>query len=176
MTPRSATELEELRETLVAYLDRELDTESRRRVEEQLSADEQMRDELQRLQRVSDALDALPRASVDDSFTRTTIEMVALAAEEDLLSQTRELPRRRRRQWLWGAVGLLAACLLGFVGSLFLAPDPNRALARDLEVIENVDLYTEVGDLEYLRALEQSGLFDESTEENEAARPARSSA
>lgn len=176
MTPRSATELEELRETLVAYLDRELDTESRRRVEEQLAADEQMRDELQRLQRVSDALDALPRAAVDDRFTQTTIEMVALAAEADLLSQTHELPRRRRRQWLWGAAGLLAASLLGFMGSLFLAPDPNRTLARDLDVIENVDLYTEVGDLDYLRTLEQSGLFDETTEPNEPVRPGRSSA
>jgi anti-sigma factor RsiW len=168
MSLRSPAELEELRETLVAYLDRELDTEARRRIEEQLAADEQMRDELQRLQRVSDALEALPRSNVDDSFTRTTIEMVAVAAEEDLLTETRALPVRRRRRWLWGAGGLLAAGLLGFLGALWLAPDPNAPLLRNLELIENMDLYTEIGDLDYLRGLEKSGLFDEPTEPDQA--------
>lgn len=157
-------ELQEIRETLVAYLDRELDADARLAVEERLAVDERMRDELQRLQRVSDALDALPRATVDDTFTRTTLEMVAVAAEEDVLAETRELPRRRRRQWLVGFGGLLAACLLAFLASLWLVPDPNQPLLRDLDVIQNVDAYHEVGDLEYLRELAKSGLFDEAPE------------
>lgn len=159
MNEPSASELDELRETLGAYLDRELTTEERRSVEERLARDERAREELQRLQRVNDALDALPRATPDETFTRSTLEMVAVAVESDLASES-DVASPSRRTWLLGLAGVAAAAVAAFGLSLALAPDPNGPLLRDLEVIENFDAYEAVGDLDYLRELDQTGLFE----------------
>lgn len=154
--------LNELHETLLAYLDRELDPAEQRSVEERLASEPAVRDELHRLERAWDALDALPRATVDETFTRSTMEMVTLAAAAEVEAESVELPRRMRRQWLASFSGLLAASLLGFIATAWILPDRNESLLRDLTVIENVDVYTQVGDLEFLRELQKSQLFDES--------------
>lgn len=149
-------------EELSAYLDGELDTENVRRVEDRLARDVDYRSELQRMERAWGLLDRLPRATVDEAFTKTTIEMVALAASEDAQAVLAEQPRRRRRRRLLGVVGMLAAGLIGFVIGTQVWTDPNEQLLRDLRVLQNFERYYQAGEIEFLRMLEKEGLFEES--------------
>lgn len=154
---------ETILEELTAYLDGELDSEHRRRVEERLARDPEYRGELQRLQRAWDLLEKLPRSTVDDSFTRTTIEMVAVAAADEARTQALERPRRRRRQALWGGLGIACAACFGFVIGSRAWPNTNQQLLEDLPVIQNFDLYRQADSMEFLRKLAASKLFDEET-------------
>jgi anti-sigma factor RsiW len=152
---------ESLQEELTAYLDGELDGEHRRRVEDRLAREPEYRTELQRMQRAWDMLEELPRATVDDSFARTTIEMVAIAAADEARTQALAVPRRRRLSALLGTLGIVAATLLGFLLGVKIWPNKNRELLQDLPVIENFERYRHVESIEFLRMLDESKLFDE---------------
>ncbi len=152
---------EPITEELSAYLDGELDADARRRVEERLARDPLYHRELQRLERAWGLLDRLDHAAVSESFTKTTIEMVAVAAAADLEEEQKILPRRRRRQWaVFGGV-TLAASLAGFALGKAVWPNPNDPLLQDLPVIENVDLYRQADSIEFLRLLDTEGIFAE---------------
>ena len=154
----------ELQEELTAYLDGELDPPQRRQVEERISSDARYRTELARLERAWDLLDRLPTAEVDAAFTRTTLEMVAVAAENDLVDERAGAPRRRRNRMAVILCSLAAASLAGVVAGRTLWPDPNLPLLRDLPVIENFELYHQADDVEFLRQLDRAGLFAEEGE------------
>lgn len=157
---------QELHDELTAYLDGELDADGARRVEERLARDAAYRGELHKLERTWSLLDRLPRASVDEKFSKSTIEMVAVSASQEAEAIARELPRRRRRQRIVGAVSMAAALVVGFVIGIQLWPDPNEQLLEDFPVLENLDLYYQVDDVEFLRSLDAKGLFDEGDADN----------
>jgi anti-sigma factor RsiW len=161
MAEQHPTEAEQLQEELTAYLDGELDANEVRRVEERLARDAVYRAELQRLERTWNLLDRLPRATVDEDFTKSTIEMVAVAASQEALAVQSSLPQRQQRRRLIGLAGLAAAALVGFVAGHLIWPSPNQALLRDLPVLENLDRYYQADNLEFLQALEHEGLFVE---------------
>lgn len=148
-----------LDEELVAYLDHELDEEASRRIEQLLAVDPQVRDKLHQLERAWDALNELHRAEVDEQFTQSTLEMVAVAASGELEAVRHQTVRRRIRHWLGGTAGLLAAGAAGFLAAVWLWPDPNEQLLRDLPVIEHLDQYRQIDDIEFLRLLHEEGLF-----------------
>lgn len=156
-------------EDLVAYLDGELDDPSSRRIEQLLATDPKVRGDLQRLERTWHLLDQLDRVTPDEEFTRTTLEMVAVAAEEDLQEQQVQVPRRRRRRWLIGGVALLAAAAAGFLTVTLARPSPNQRLLEDLPVLENLDPYRQVDSLEFLRLLDREGLFSKEAESEKRA-------
>lgn len=150
-----------LDEELIAYLDGELTPEAERRIEELLSADTGVRKRLQALERTWNLLDDLDSVPVGGQFTQTTLEMVAVAAGRDLERETADAPRRLRRNGLMILVGALLAALLGFGSVWLLRPDPDRQLLQDLTVLENLDEYDQVDNVEFLRMLRKAGLFDE---------------
>lgn len=156
-----------IEEQLVAYLDGELDDDSARQIEERLTSDSTLRDQLSRLERTWDALDELEQAEVDEEFTKTTIEMVAVAAEEEREEEVRQQPIQRRRRWLIGSAGLLAACLAGFALVWAFSPDPNQPLIEDLPVIQRLDEYQQINDIEFLKLLHKRGLFSAEEEEKD---------
>jgi hypothetical protein len=141
------------RELLVAYLDGELSPEDSAVVESRLASEARLRHELQELQQAWDALSELPRPIVAEDFTRTTLEMVAVAAQEDVESATIAMPVRRKRYAL--RIGLLAiAALLG--GVLFaraMWPDRNKEIVANLPIIENIEAYRHIGNIDFLRQL-----------------------
>ena len=104
-------------------------------------------------------MDELDAAPVGEPFTQTTLEMVAVAAHEDVERDRAEAPRRRRRRLLTVGGGLLAAAAAGFLAVVCSAPDPNRQLLEDLPVLENFDEYRQVESIEFLRELRDKGLF-----------------
>jgi anti-sigma factor RsiW len=149
-----------LEEQLVAYLDGELDAEASRRVEELLAADPKVRQALQGLDRTWELLGELEAPQVAERFAQSTLEMVAVAAAEDTERSRTEASRRRRWRWVILSGSLLAAGAAGFLG-ISLRPDPNRQLIDDLPVLENLDEYRQVDDIEFLRSLHKQGLFAE---------------
>ncbi len=153
-------------ERLVAYLDGELDSQQTVDVERRLADDPTLRRHLHELQKTWDVLDCLPQTNTADAFTKSTIELVTREA-------TREIRRtRRHRRTTWIRLGMFG--LLGLVGILsgFQAirayqTAPTRQLARDLRVIENMELYRSIDSLEFLKQLEQAGLFVSEEPEHE---------
>jgi len=166
MSEHETSQTDLLHEELSAYLDGELDPETVRRVEERLARDTAYQAELQRLERAWGMLDRLPRATVDEAFTKSTIEMVAVAAAEDAQNVLAEQPRRRRRQQFWGAATLLLSMAVGFVIGTRIWTDPNEPLLHDLKVVENLELYYQADDIEFLKLLEDEGLFVEGDQDN----------
>lgn len=160
--PNSSTDRNDallFEEQLVAYLDGELDQQAAREIEARLATDPDAQQTLRRLERTWEMLDTLGRAETGDAFTRSTMEAVAVAAEQEVQQQREELPLKQRRQWLLGVCAMLGAAMLGYLATALLWPNPNSALLRDLPVLERVDQYQEVGPFQFLDSLYQEGLF-----------------
>ncbi|MHB8898638.1 MAG: anti-sigma factor family protein [Thermoguttaceae bacterium] len=157
-----------LDEELVAYLDGELDDQASRRVEELLTSDSSLRERLGRLERTWDALDKLDRSEVDEEFTRTTIEMLALVAEKEWQDEEEERPLRQRRRLLFGSAGLLTACVGGFLAVWSFWPDPNQELLNDLPVLERLDEYRQIDDIGFLKLLHEEQLFPQENKDDGA--------
>jgi ferric-dicitrate binding protein FerR (iron transport regulator) len=158
---RNPAESPLLREQLVAYLDGELDSEAGREIERRLAREPEVQQELRQLQQTWDLLDRLPQAELDATFTRSTVEMIALAAEDEVQLLDAALPRQRRRRRLLKAAGLLAAVACGFATVRFCWPEPNRRLLQDLPVLEHLEAYRQTPDLEFLKRLNAERLFSE---------------
>jgi hypothetical protein len=86
--------------------------------------------------------------------------MIAVSVADDVGEVRLGAPRRRWAFLLVTGSLCLGAALAGFVAVKLAAPDPNAALIGDLPVIENVEHYLQGGNVEFLRKLKQSGLFD----------------
>jgi hypothetical protein len=138
---------------LVAYLDGELSADECRRVERRLSTDADYRRRLTELEQAWTALDALPPTVVDDDFARTTIEMVCVAAERDVKQETTAAATSAWRRKIWWLAGGAALALCAFAATWAFAPSRDRALVADLPVIAQLDVLTDVGDVEFLRGV-----------------------
>lgn len=146
---------------LVAYLDGELDSEQAQAVEQRLSSDPAYRQQLRELQQAWDLLDQLPKAEVDDTFTQTTLAMVAVSASDDV-AQAR-VRQGRRHRWLWwsGSAAAVLAFIAGYGAVSRIVSRENRRLLRDLPVIQHLDEYRYADSVEFLRRLDREGLFAE---------------
>lgn len=146
-------------EEIVAYLDGELNAETARRFEARLAEDAGLREKLNQHQRAWELLDELPRTDVGEKFTQTTVEMVALSAADQVGDASRRDSLRTKFNWLIGGAVAVAASLAGYALVASIVAAPNRQLVEDLRVIENLDEYRAVEEIEFLRALEREGLF-----------------
>jgi negative regulator of sigma E activity len=113
------------------------------------------------MQAAWDLLDELPRVEPTDSFTQSTIEMIALTSEVDALNTEAKIEAKRHWSRLAIAAAVLLAALLGYYLISQQLDRSNQQLVQDLPVIEKVDLYSAVDNLDFLRELEASRLFDE---------------
>ncbi|QDU86837.1 hypothetical protein Pla175_01900 [Pirellulimonas nuda] len=167
-SPMAQADLEEL----VAYLDGELPPDLAAAVEDRLSRDAAYRAELQQLDRAWHALEELPKESVGDAFARTTIEMAAVQAEEDLAQLTAALPVRRRRR-RWGMIaGGVAAALLGAVLARVATIRQEGPLVAGLPAIVEVDTLRQFDSVEFLAKLRDQGVFDDAALQRVDARAA----
>ena len=144
-------------EELVAYLDGELPVEACRRVEKRLGVDAEYRQQMSDLDRAWTALEELPAATVDDNFTRTTIDMVAVVAEHDRAAHTMAMAtQHRKRRWLAAAACALVA-VAAFVIVRATSTRMDRALVADLPVVAQLEELRQIRDLAFLRGLSQIG-------------------
>ena len=145
---------------LVAYLDGELDAEASLEVERRLSDDPEYRLRLQQLQQAWDLLDELPHVERDESFTRSTVEFVTLSARQDLEETQQWLGSGVKRTLATRVVITFGIAVFGFfLGDWFFGRE-HRQLLDDLEVISEFDQYRLTEDFQFLKDLEQSGVFN----------------
>ncbi len=149
-------------EKLVAYLDGELPESDARDVEQSLASDPAMRAEVEQLNRAWDMLDLLPRPNASGEFSSRTLTTLKVsgattalpnehnAAPTVALDVAKSSRFRMPRLVVW-SVGLVAVSLLGFVvGRMTARPDSDVWL-DDLALIEQLDVYREIGDAQFLR-------------------------
>jgi anti-sigma factor RsiW len=146
-------------EEIVAYLDGELDSVAEAQVVRRLSEDAAYRARLGQLQQAWDMLDNLRRTEADDEFVQSTVAMVAVQAEAE--AQTQKLRVQRRQSLLWAAIATVALLSVGagFVAIHRRMTRDNRNLVRDLPVVEHVDEYRYIDDIDFLKQLERENLF-----------------
>ena len=96
--------------------------------------------------------------------------MVALAAEQEFRAQQAAAPRQRRWRGLWGGAAALVAGLVGFYAVAKVWTDPNQELLRDLPVIEHLEVYRQAGDFDFVRRLNDEGLFTDDAADVAASR------
>ena len=150
-----------LQEQLVAYLDGELDPSSSAAIEQRLSDEVEVRMQLMQLQQTWDMLDVLPQSQVGDSFTQSTVELVALRAADDVDELRVQTRRRTRLGYFVAATALLLVGLIGYLVGYAVVSGPNRRLLADLPVVHHLDVYRHVESPEFLKLLDQEGLFAE---------------
>jgi anti-sigma factor RsiW len=155
----SLAEPNSIDEEIVAYLDGELDTEAIARVERRLAEDSAYRSRLSQLQHAWDLLDNLRRTEADDDFVNSTVAMVAVQAEQDAKTQKLRTVRRQSFAWLALVAAVLFSMASGYVVLHRRMTRGDRSLVRDLPVIEHVDEYLNIDDLDFLKQLERDNLF-----------------
>ena len=161
------------KEELVAYLDGELPDEVASRVEKSLVDDANVRRDVEQLTKTFDLLDLLPTSQASDGFAEKTLTAIRTqpdaprteAADEDSTSELTR-PNYSRRAIVWGIrvaafIGLMIAATSGFNSAFKQNSEPIDELLTELPVIQRLDEYQEIGDVEFLKALSESGLFDE---------------
>ena len=149
------------RENLVAYLDGELDDVPSQEIDRILARSEVARHEVEALSRAWEMLDLLPQPKASSDFTEKT--MTTLQLGEVSVSITDRPWFLYVRRGSVAAVWLAAIALSGAIG--FLAtwqwyPNPNRQLLEELPVVKELDDYTEIESIDFLRALQDEGLFE----------------
>ena len=144
----------EQRADLAAYLDGELDEDATVAIESVLARSNVARNDVEMLARTYDLLDLLPRVTAPETFTEQTMTTVHLDSARPDITETLWYQRLSRGSvyFLW-TLAMLAASSLGFLITNAWVPNDENVLVEDFEVIQNLDLYREVGSYEFLEAL-----------------------
>ena len=144
---------ESVRERLVAYLDGELSDKESQAIEQQLSSDDQLRDELQGLDQAWNALDALPIETAGNDFTKSTIALVVDDVKQQAEKEQSLFVAPMRHVGPWGRYAAYACLLgLGFLSAVMISSYRDRQLLRDLPEILHAHTLSQVGDIEFLQA------------------------
>ncbi|RUL89788.1 anti-sigma factor [Tautonia sociabilis] len=155
----------EERADLVAYLDGELPADRASALAEKLTRSVSGRREIEALETSWNLLDLLPRPRAGSDFTDRTLTLVAEApAADDRLvgAARRTMARLLALLAVAASIGLGGA--VGYSVARWLIPDRTSRLARDLTIAERLDAYRAVGDLEFLRRLDETTLFKEASD------------
>lgn len=149
-------------EKLVAYLDGELPEGDARDVEQSLASDPVMRAEVEKLNRAWDMLDLLERPNASGEFSSRTLATLKVSGattslpDEQSVAPTVSMAATKSERFgvsslvAWSA-GLVAVSLLGFVVGRMTARQDSDVWLDDLALIEQLDLYREIGDVQFLR-------------------------
>lgn len=157
----------EHREDLVAYLDGELEESRSQQIDQVLSRSEVARHEVEALARTWELLDILPRIAAPDDFAETTMTSLRVAEKKVPLTEQPWFDSVRRA----GAVAvwvlmLGAAAFIGYQITNRWVPNPNEQMLKDLPLLEKFHQYQDVQDVEFLRQLRTSNVFDEPVTRN----------
>ena len=158
-------------EKLVAYLDGELPEAAARDVEQSLASDPAVRGKVEELNRAWELLDLLPRPNASGEFSSRTLATLQatdvptdLAAENEAaptkileLSETARFGLPSLAAW---AASLLLVSLLSFAVARRVTQSPADPLLDDLPLIENLEVYREIGDVEFLQQFQRRHFDD----------------
>lgn len=143
---------------LVAYLDGELDDEATQEIERVLSGNPVARHDLEIFTRTWELLDELPRYKATEDFTERTIASLQVDKAYTSIGQQAWF-QKTRRVVLWGIVlaALVAGGVAGFLASYKWYPQESDLLIEHLPVVENIETYRAVGNVEFLTLIKDVG-------------------
>jgi len=162
---------------LIAYLDGELDEDAAAMVEAELARNPRAREKAEAYRKTYELLDYLPKPEPDPSFTTRTLTRLqpvidgsaatASGSQPIALSASMLGATTRRRVWpelLAWVAGVLVALGIGYLTHLTTRPATQREpepTAAEIAMIESLPLYVGVDDLDFLKKLDDSELFDD---------------
>ncbi|MFG0262225.1 MAG: anti-sigma factor family protein, partial [Novipirellula sp. JB048] len=141
-------------ELLVAYVDGELESGERSRLEDRLLAEEALRRRLQELQQGWDLLDEFPSTTPCEKLVESTLELVVADLTHDDAAPLR--PRLATARFRWPLTLLLLSAMAGLVaaGSIHVVRAKHyQSQLEDLAIAENIDAYYYGHDLQLMRDL-----------------------
>ena len=145
----------EHRDNFVAYLDGELSPEEAKNLERVLADSPVARKDVELLVRTYDMLDLLPRPQATVEFTQKTMATIKLSDLKPDVTQTGWYRRLHLGIIAVAVAGVLAVTgLLAYAGTSRWAPTEEDLLLKDLQVIKNLDEYSQVGQHEFLKRLQ----------------------
>jgi anti-sigma factor RsiW len=146
------------RSDLVAYLDGELDDQSTSEIESVLAHSTVARNDVELLARTYDLLDELPRVKATQEFTDRTLATIRMDDVRTDFTQTEWYQRLRRGRtlFLW-TVAMIVASGAGYAVTRIGVPNPADMLVKDYDVIEELDVYRQVDNVEFLQELDRQG-------------------
>lgn len=155
------------RDNFVAYLDGELPADDAQGLEKVLADSPVARKDVEMLVRTYDLLDLLPRPQATVEFTQKTMATAKLIDIKPDVTQTAWY--KQTQLIVTAAVSLAVLSAVGFVGYLATTrwvPTEDDLLLQDLQVINNLDEYSQVGQVEFLEKLQgQPTMMQEISEE-----------
>lgn len=144
----------EQRGDLVAYLDGELGDDQTAAIEGVLAQSNVARNDVEMLARTYDMLDLLPRATAPEAFTEETMSTIRLDGVRPDITETQWYQRLRRGSMFFAwTLAMIAASALGFQITNAWVPNDDEILVEDFDVIQDLDVYKEVGTYEFLEDL-----------------------
>jgi anti-sigma factor RsiW len=150
----------EQRDNLVAYLDGELDEELTQQIDKVLVQSEVARHEVEALARTWELLDLLPRPQARDDFTQRTLTTLKVSEMRPrLVDQPWFAHVRKGGVVLMWIAGLAVCALLGYAATNQWVPNPHAEMLADLPLLESLDLYLEVQELEFVHQLQRQQIF-----------------
>ncbi|GAA4463409.1 hypothetical protein [Novipirellula rosea] len=141
-------------ELLVAYVDGELDHDSRTQLESRLLDDAELRRRLQSLQQGWDYLDDFPALTPCEKLVESTLELVV----SDIVKPTAESSASRvfvnRFRWPLITAGLCVLGILAAAATIYgVRSFHYQSQLEDLAIAENIDAYYYGRDLQLMRDL-----------------------
>ncbi len=161
------------KEELVAYLDGELPDEAASRIEKSLVEDASVRRDVEQLTKTFDLLDLLPTSQASDGFAAKTLTAIRTQFSEPKAESTETAAFSGKSPFsysrlaiVWGIraaafSGLMLVAIVGFNGAFRQNSEPIDEILTELPILQRLDEYQEIGDVEFLKSLSESGLFDE---------------
>ncbi len=146
-------------ELLVAYLDGELDSNTRGELEDRLLDDEPLRIRLQQLQSSWEWLEDLPNPTPNEKLVETTLEFVV--ADLNVLNKQKKSFWSRHR---W-ALSTTSLCLVAIIGAAVAVTVQRRATYKqqlaDLSVAEDLQAFVHGTDMKLMRQLSANATWNQ---------------
>lgn len=157
----------EHRDNFVAYLDGELSPAEVKDLERVLGDSPVARKDVELLVRTYEMLDMLPRPQATVEFTQKTMTTIKLSDIKPDVTQSTWYKRSHLGIVAAAGVGVLAVTgLLAYMSTSRLVPTEEDLLLQDLQVIKNLDEYSQIGQFDFLERLQgQPTLMREISEE-----------
>ncbi|MDO5580398.1 MAG: hypothetical protein Q4G69_04645 [Planctomycetia bacterium] len=152
-------DLSEEDELLIGWLDKELSGDQRSLFEKRLAESPELRKKLEDLRKTWDLLGSLQTDPVGSTLTQSTMEMAAVAANDEITQKKRGIQRSRKLFFVLSLILLLLAVGIGTVFGLFFLPNPEKQIKKDIPVILLLDQLETVGNFDFLLRLKDSELF-----------------
>ncbi|RLS56968.1 MAG: hypothetical protein DWH91_05395 [Planctomycetota bacterium] len=147
----------EVRDNFVAYLDGELPPPDIKQLEQILADSPVARKDVEALVRTYELLDLLPRPQATVEFTQKTMATVKLSDLKTDITQTAWY--KQFQLGLAGGLGWLlvaGVALVAYLGTNRWVPSEDDLKLRDLQVIKNIDNYSQAGSYDFIERLERS--------------------